>query len=207
MIAVASWSLVGVAAFASTASAPKRVGVVIANGFEMLDAIGPFEVFKEIENTYFAHVNLTSQTWSDTALQPGIQCSADGGPPLHVEVEWVADSLTPVTSISGVIITPTYALKEDPEAKRYDLLVFGALNSSKYEGARTEYKDGHTQTTKDYLKATAFQTSVGSLPMPILRTAWFNRQKPSPHVLAFRQALTAHSPRPRSGAAATPLRL
>ena len=102
MIAAASWSLVGVAAFASTASAPKRVGVVIANGFEMLDAIGPFEVFKEIENTYFAHVNLTSQTWSDTALQPGIQCSADGGPPLHVEVEWVADSLTPVTSISAI---------------------------------------------------------------------------------------------------------
>ena len=153
MIAVASWSLVGVAAFASTASAPKRVGVVIANGFEMLDAIGPFEVFKEIENTYFAHVNLASQTWSDTALQPGIQCSADGGPPLHVEVELVADSLTPVTSLSGVTITPTYDLKEDPEAKRYDLLVFGALSSSKYEGARTEYKDGHTQTTKDYLKA------------------------------------------------------
>jgi len=150
MIAVASWSLVGVAAFASTASAPKRVGVVIANGFEMLDAIGPFEVFKEIEKTYFAHVNLASQTWSDTALQPGIQCSADGGPPLHVEVEMVADSLTPVTSLSGVTITPTYDLKEDPEAKRYDLLVFGALSSSKYEGARTEYKDGHTQTTKDY---------------------------------------------------------
>lgn len=117
----------------------KKVGVVLAPSFEMLDAMGPYETFKEVQNKYYAYVNLDKHAFEDKPTG-SIQCS---GGALRVEVQFVAafsgpnGTPEPISSSSGVSITPTFDLASDPGATEFDLLVFGAGSG--------------TNETKDYL--------------------------------------------------------
>ena len=46
----------------AAASTIKRVGVVIAPGFELLDALGPYETLKEVEEGYYTQIDIANRT-------------------------------------------------------------------------------------------------------------------------------------------------
>ena len=55
----------------STAYIFKRVGVVIAPGFELLDALGPYETLKEVQEGYYTQIDIDNHTWGTPT---GIAC-------------------------------------------------------------------------------------------------------------------------------------
>ena len=104
----------------ATAFAVKRVGVLVADGFEMLDALGPYETLKEVQNRYYRKINLTDHAWGERG---GIQC--DGGR-TAVSVEFAASGDGSVAASSGVAISPEFDIDADAGAERFDLVVIGA---------------------------------------------------------------------------------
>jgi len=121
----------------------KRVAVVLAPNFEMLDAMGPYEAFKEVQEHYYSLIDIDKHIFGHGT---GIQCS-DGD--VEVEVVFAASffdknddsSDSVIYSSSGVAIVPEFNLSSDPEATHFDLLVLGAgLDSST---AVTEYVKKH----------------------------------------------------------------
>ena len=120
----------------AAASTIKRVGVVIAPGFELLDALGPYETLKEVEEGYYTQIDIANRTWGTPT---GIAC-ADGE--LNVTAALVAffgGAAAPVVpSSSGVGIAPEFDLASDASATHFDLLVVPA-------GASTDATDDYVR--------------------------------------------------------------
>lgn len=100
----------------------ERVGVLLAPGFEMLDAMGPYEALKEVENRYFSNIDVAARTWI-APEKSDVRCA---GGETEISVEFLAKSAAAVASSSGVGIVPEFDMDGDPAATRYGLLVLGA---------------------------------------------------------------------------------
>eukprot|EP00535_Pseudo-nitzschia_heimii_P010909 CAMPEP_0197195574 /NCGR_PEP_ID=MMETSP1423-20130617/31415_1 /TAXON_ID=476441 /ORGANISM="Pseudo-nitzschia heimii, Strain UNC1101" /LENGTH=62 /DNA_ID=CAMNT_0042649241 /DNA_START=89 /DNA_END=274 /DNA_ORIENTATION=+ len=50
------------------------IAVLVSDGFELLDAMGPYEALKEVQNRYYSSVDLKHRTWIDDGSDSGIQC-------------------------------------------------------------------------------------------------------------------------------------
>ena len=100
----------------------KRVGVIVSDGFELLDALGPFEALKEVQERYYQKINISQRTW-DADSDSGIRCSKGT---LEVKVVLASFQNDSVTSSSGLSVTPEFDLGQDPEATYFDWIVLGA---------------------------------------------------------------------------------
>jgi len=124
-------AILGASAFASNQTAPgssagaapsiKRVGVVVSDGFELLDALGPFEALKQVQGHYYASIDIRNRRW-DREGASGIQCSNGD---LEVEVVLASFRTSAVEASSGVVLEPHFDLAQDPSAIHFDLLVLG----------------------------------------------------------------------------------
>ena len=94
----------------------KHVAVVVMNGFETLDALGPHSVFQSVEIADYKYINITNHSWLVNAS--GSIVSA-----MKVQVSLVGPSLSPVTSRQGVMVTPDASISDN---KEYDLVVIPA---------------------------------------------------------------------------------
>ena len=52
----------------------KRVGVIVSDGFELLDALGPYEALKEVQEHYYQKIDIRKRIWNDNS-DSGIRCS------------------------------------------------------------------------------------------------------------------------------------
>ena len=97
----------------------RRVAVVIADGFYLIDAMGPLDVFRAAQLQAYLYVNLTSHEW-----RPGVPGGivADG----TLSVELIAPSTSPVKASDGVIVTPDKRVPGANETSPYDLVVIPA---------------------------------------------------------------------------------
>jgi hypothetical protein len=48
---------------AATTPTTKRVGVILSQGFELLDAMGPYEALKEVQEHYYSSVDIEHRRW------------------------------------------------------------------------------------------------------------------------------------------------
>jgi transcriptional regulator GlxA family with amidase domain len=105
------------------------VGVIVSQGFELLDALGPYEALKEVQEHYYSKVDIEHRRWKNDA-DSGIQCNNNNNSgdrtTLVVEVYLASFETNSVRSSSGVPIVPEFDLSMDPEANHFDLLVLGA---------------------------------------------------------------------------------
>ena len=140
----------------------KRVGVIVSQGFELLDALGPYEALKEVQEHYYSNVDIEQRTWKKDG-DSGIQCNSNnnnnnynndnnGGDSatatttttatthLEVEVYLASFETNSVQSSSGVPLVPGFDLSVDPEANYFDLLVLGAgsLGQASYTDPATK---------------------------------------------------------------------
>lgn len=149
----------------------QKVGVVIAPGFEMLDALGPYETLKEVQQKYYSQIDIHRRTWG-TPMD--IKCADEHGE-LEITVEFVATFTfasvgehieTPLKSIdtpssSGIAIIPEFYISVDPDGTRFDLLIFVVLEN-------------------------VFCIDYSVSRMPFLRTLYF------PCILLYIHSLTFH---------------
>ena len=94
----------------------KRVAVVVMDGFETLDALGPHSVFQSVEIEDYKHINISDHSWLVNASGSIVSTA-------QVQVSLVGPSLSPVTSRQGVRVTPDATITDQHE---YDLVVIPA---------------------------------------------------------------------------------
>ena len=89
----------------------KRVGVIVSQGFELLDALGPYEALKEVQEHYYSKVDIEHRRWKNDA-DSGIQCNNNSNnnnnsgdrTTLEVEVYLASFETNSVRSSSGVTV-------------------------------------------------------------------------------------------------------
>jgi len=120
----------------------KRVGVIISDGFELLDALGPFEALKEVQGHYYEVIDIQNRRWDETNGS-GIQCA---GGTLEVEAVLASFQTSSVTASSGVVLEPQFDLNQDPDANHFDVLVLGHGSVDLTDEKAMAYVQKHHQT-------------------------------------------------------------
>ena len=148
----------------------KRVGVVISDGFELLDAMGPFETLKEVEERYYSQIDLPNRRW-DKEKDSGIQCS---GGRLEIKVHLASFKTDPVKSSSGLFVQPEVDLALDESAFTYDLLVLGAGSLDPSDPTAMKYVQKHHDRGGSILTVCTGAKVVASLGLLDSTTATTN---------------------------------
>ena len=95
------------------------VGVVVAPGFYLLDAMGPLDIFRAVQLRAYENVNLTSHEY-----HPGVPGGVTANATVHADL--LADTqASTVAASDGVVVTPDGSVAAPPRA-RYDLVVVPA---------------------------------------------------------------------------------
>jgi len=118
-----------------------NIAVLVADGFELLDAMGPFEALKEVQNRYYKTIDLKRHTGiDDDNFDSGIRCRNGT---LDIKVVLASFGKKTVVSSSGIQIQSQFDLLQNNTITKFDLLVLGAGSVNEFDATSLEYLKHH----------------------------------------------------------------